>query len=334
MKKNFITIGGATRDISFLTDEGILINNSHDIVRQELLAFEYGAKIKVDHFHYSYGGGAANAAVCLANLGLKTACLSLVGDDENGRLVIDNLRRKGVAPDLVKIEKKETTSLSFVLIAPAGERIIFGDRGVSYKLNIDKPQLEALRATDNIYLASLAGKWERELKKIFSVVGSNGPKVYWNPGAAQYAGGLKKIAAFLRKTEVFALNKDEAIELVLSSDKHKTMNYAFLNRTDNLLKIIKSFGPEIVVITMGAHGVRAYDGKKIYSHKVMREKKKVDMTGVGDAFNSSFAAGLVLYKGDIDKALTLGLKNTASKVAHLGAQNGLLKMDSRGKLIK
>ena len=326
MKETFITIGGATRDVSFFTDEGVLVKNPRDVIRQELLAFEYGAKIKVDRFNYSYGGGAANAAVCLSNLGLKTACLATVGPDENGRMIIDNLRRGGVSTTLVKVKKGEMSSLSFILIAPAGERIIFCNRGVSHKLNIDAHQLSLLRQAKNIYLASLAGSWEREAKKIFSVVTDKGPRIFWNPGAAQYSGGLKKIAPFLKKTEVFALNKDEAIELVLSSDKYRTANNSFLNNTDNLLKIIKNFGPKIVVITLGAAGVKAYDGEKIYSHRILKEKKRVDTTGVGDAFNSSFAAGLVLYGGNIDKALTLGLKNTASKVAHLGAQNGLIKL--------
>jgi sugar/nucleoside kinase (ribokinase family) len=73
-------------------------------------------------------------------------------------------------------------------------------------------------------------------------------------------------------------------------------------------------------------GVIAYDGRQIYRRSILREKKRVDTTGVGDVFNSSFAAGLVLYQGDIDRALRLGLKNTAAKVAHLGAQSGLLKL--------
>ncbi|MFA5754380.1 MAG: carbohydrate kinase family protein [Patescibacteria group bacterium] len=326
MKEKFVTIGGATRDISFFTDQGVLIKNSRDLTRQELLAFEYGAKIRVDEFHYSYGGGAANAAVCLAGLGLKTACLTTVGGDENGRAIIDNLRQRKVATDLIKVREDEASSLSFILIAPAGERIIFGDRGVSHKLDIDRAQLAILRRSPNIYLASLAGNWERELKKIFSIVSRKGPKIYWNPGSAQLAGGLKKLAPFLKKTEVFALNKDEAIELVLSSPEYRALDPIFLNRTDNLLKAIHSFGPKIVVITLGAKGVRAYDGQKIYYHAVLKEKKRVDTTGVGDVFNSSFAAGLIRYDGDIDKALLLGLRNTASKVAHLGAQNGLIKL--------
>jgi sugar/nucleoside kinase (ribokinase family) len=323
---DFITVGGATHDISFLTDKGILINNHRDILRQKLLGFEYGAKIKVDKFRYSFGGGAANAAVALANFSLRVACLATVGGDESGRLILKNLHDKKVATNLMSVVKSEGSGSSFILIAPSGERIIFAARGANRHLIINTPQLTALKKVKNIYIASLSGDWLNNLKKIFSLVGSNGPKIYWNPGASQYSGGLKKIAPFLKKTTVFALNKDEAIELVMSSQKHKHLNSSFLNNTDNLLRAIKEFGPEIVVITLGSEGVKVYDGKKIYFHAVLKEKKRVDTTGVGDVFNSSFSAGLVLYQGDINKALHLGLKNTTAKIAHFGAQNGLIKL--------
>ncbi len=324
MKYDFITIGGATRDISFFTDQGVLINNKKDILRQKLLGFEYGAKIKVDKFNYAYGGGAANAAVCLANFGFKTASIAKVGDDESGRLIIKNLKDHKINTDLISIAPKEASGASFILIAPSGERIIFGARGANRALSLSKCEAKALQGTKNIYLASLSGDWFKTLNIIFSVVNKYGQSVFWNPGSRQFASGLKKISPFLEKTTVFAINKDEAMELVLSSAKHRALKPAYLSKTENLLKIIKSFGPKIVIITLGEDGVMAYDGKKIYHHKVIKEKKRVDTTGVGDVFNSSFAAGLTIHK-DIDKALNLGLRNTAAKIAHLGAQNGLLK---------
>lgn len=326
MKYDFIMIGGATRDIAFFTDQGVLINNRQDVLRQKLLAFEYGAKLKVDKFYYAFGGGAANAAVCVANFNLRTACLAAVGADEGGRLIIKNLKGRGVETRFIETVKNEESGSSFILIAPSGERIIFGARGANKKLTITAADQKIIKQAKNIYIASLSGDWLSNLKKIFSSAGQNGSKIIWNPGATQYVGGIKKIASFVKKTTVFALNKDEAIELVLSSEKHRQLSNAFLNKTENLLKIIKSFGPQIVIITLGAQGVAAYDGKKIYRQTVVKEKKRVDTTGVGDIFNSSFAAGLEIYRGNINSALRLGLKNTAAKIAHFGAQNGLLKL--------
>ncbi|MFA5886425.1 MAG: carbohydrate kinase family protein [Patescibacteria group bacterium] len=326
MNYDFITIGGATRDISFFTDQGVIINNKKDILRQKVLAFESGAKIKVDKYYYSYGGGAANAAVCLANFGLKTACLTVVGDDENGHLIVEDLKKNRVAVNFIsRVPKKESGS-SFILISPSGERIIFAQRGANKDLRISGSDQSALQKTKNIYIASLSGAWSANLKKIFSVVKEGRPKIFWNPGLTQYAHGLEGMRPFMDKVYVLALNKDEAIELVLKTKGYGHLSQPFLNKTENLGKIIQSFGPQIVLITLGAKGVLCYDGHKIYQRPILKEHKRVDTTGIGDVFNSSFAAGLNMFNNNINQALSLALKNAAAKVGHLGAHNGLIKL--------
>jgi sugar/nucleoside kinase (ribokinase family) len=332
MKYDFITLGGTTRDISFFTDEGILIKNPNkkDVLRQELLAFEYGAKIKVDNFHYSYGGGSANTAVCLTNFGYKTACLTTIGDDENGRKIIENLKNNKVDYSLVKTIRNEESGSSFILVAPSGERIIFSQRGSNHRLKINDQDLKELKKTKNVYIASLAGDWYNNLRKVFTVSHDNGQKVFWNPGMTQLLSGPKKIGQFIKKVTVLAINKDEALQLIHDTDIFQEKGQKYFNNTSNLVKQIYKFGPKVAVITLGAKGVIAYDGERVYRRKIIKEKKRVDTTGIGDAFNSSFAAGYVSSIGDIDKALDLALKNAASKVGHLGAQNGLINK----KLVK
>ncbi|MDI3496199.1 MAG: hypothetical protein PWQ35_220 [Patescibacteria group bacterium] len=326
MVYDFITIGGVTRDISFFTNDGILLDNSHDLLRQKLLAFEHGAKIKVDKFYFTYGGGGANAAVNFANFGFKTACLAAVGKDVNGSEIIKNLKQKKVATELIT-KLSGDSGFSFILI-DQGERIIFTQRGVNSDLFITAPMEKVLARTKNIYLSSLSGKWLSNLKKIFTLAEMKKIAVAWNPSQSQYQVGLKKLAPFLEKTHVFAVNKDEAIELAIMSSQKK-LSPTFLQKEKNLLQIIKSFGPKIVLITAGNKGAFVYDGANFYYQGILPEKKHVDMTGVGDIFNSTFVAGLSLYKGDIKKALYLAARNTASKISHLGAQNGLLKFKKK-----
>jgi len=330
MLYDFITIGGATRDISLFTNQGVVIDNKKDILRQKLLAFEYGAKIRVDKFYYTFGGGGANTAVNLANFGLKTACIAVVSNDENGRAVISNLKKLNVDAKLVKNLKDGDTGFSFILISKE-ERVIFTERGVNNFLKIEKKDLKSLKNTKQIYISSLSGNWRDILTQIFSVVKEKNIKVSWNPSEAQYGAGLKKLSPFLKHTYVFAVNKDEATELALKLGKNK-FSRTFLDDEKNLLKIIYEYGPKMVMITSGDQGAYVYDGNKYYYQGILKEKRKVDMTGVGDVFNSSFVAGLKIFKEDIQKSLKLAAKNTASKIAHLGAQNGLISWDkSRNK---
>lgn len=328
MKYKIITIGGATRDITFITDQGLLIDNHKDLLRQKLLAFEYGAKIKVDDFHNLFGGGAANAAVNFASSGFKTACLARVGTDDSGREIIANLRERKVSTELVEADSKASTGLSCILVAPEGERIIFTNRSANNDLVVSRTDMSLLKSATWLYIASLSGKWQNDLKKIFAV---SGPKIAWNPGSSQYQAGLAKLSPFLKKTSVLSLNNDEAMELVMSDKSLKNKPASFFKNIKNLLRHLHSVGPEMVLITSGSKGADVYDGHTFYHQDILKEKKRVDITGVGDAFSSSFVIGLELTKGDIQKSLYLGVKNTAAKISHLGAQNGLLDLR---KLIK
>lgn len=317
---DIITVGGATRDITFFTTEGIVINNRQDLLRQELVAFENGAKVKIDKFHYLFGGGAANVAVNLANSGFQVACLARVGRDEHGLAIRNHLRGQKVAVPFLQKDDKLPTGFSFVLVNPGGERIIFTNRSANEKLVMNKAALTAASRANWLYVASLPANWSRVLKPLFSLAK---PKIAWNPGAAQYSDGLKSIAWFLQRTDLFMLNHDEAIELVVSDQKYANRPHKFYNQVKNLLPIIKNYGPKIVVITRGDKGVDAYDGQNFYHQAVFREKKLVDTTGVGDVFNSSFLAAFQLSNSNLKKSLKIAASNAAYKISYLGAQNGL-----------
>lgn len=330
MKYDFITIGGATRDVAFFTDHGFLIDNKDNPfnLNQKLLGFEYGAKIRIDKFINLFGGGAANAAVNFSGLGFKTAALLEVGDDENGRAIIKNLKDRRVATNLVKINKKADSGSSFILITKSAERIIFTTRGANDYLDLDKERLAAISRSKNIYIASLTGSWKKVLQSVFK---TKHQKIFWNPGSQQLSVGLKGLSPFLKKTYCLLINREEALALILSDLNNTKRSYSFFENNDNLLELIKSYGPKIVVITDGSRGASFYDGTSFYHQKIVKEKKHLDTTGIGDVFNSTFSAGLLFYKGDIVKAARLASRNAASKISHLGAQNGLL---SKKELMK
>lgn len=321
MKYDIITIGGATEDITFYTKEGVVIDNKKDILKQKLLAFEYGAKIKIDKAYSTFGGGAANAAVCFSLLGFKVACLIAVGDDGRGELIIKNLEKRGVDASMAQKHKAVESGFSFLLVGQDNEHIVFSNRAANTKLQIADFELENLRNTNWIYITSLYGQWQDVLDKVFSV---HGVKAAWNPGNAQFDVGISVLGKYFKKTKVLIINKDEAIELVVSDEKHKKKSARFLKNMKNLLAIIQGWGPEIAVITNGKYGADAYNGVKYYHQDILREKKRIDTTGVGDAFGSSFVAGLELFQGNIEKAIKLAIKNTASVISEQGAQNGLL----------
>ncbi|PKM91534.1 hypothetical protein CVU82_02985 [Candidatus Falkowbacteria bacterium HGW-Falkowbacteria-1] len=324
MKKfDFITIGGATEDIVFYTKDGVLLKNKKDLLKQELLAFEQGAKIKVEKSFNLFGGGAANVAVNLSNLCFNVASMVNLGDDDRGLKILENFKKNKVDNSLLSIDKKIGSGFSFVL-NNGKDRIIFTYRGSNDNLTIDNKKTEKLKNTDRIYLTSLPKNWLKFLNKVFSL----DKKVYWNPGLQEISHGSDRIAKFINKTEILMLNRDEALELVRKSKGFKKYNNKYLSNIDNLLKLIKGLGPKNLVITDGLEGAYFFDGSNFYHQKVVREKKHLDTTGVGDAFNSTFSAFFILFEGDYKKAMNLAAKNAASVISSYGAQNGLLNINN------
>ena len=319
-KYDFITIGGTTEDITFYTNEAEMIDNKEDVLAQKLMAFEYGAKLRIDRSYSTFGGGASNASICLSKLGFRTATIVTLGNDNRGKDIIANFKKNKVKTNLIQKIKTHETGFTFFIVGKDKEHVGFSNRAANTKLSIGKKELKEMDQAKYVYLTSLSGKWREILQNIFKTKA----KVAWNPGHIQLHAGFKAIGKFLKKTYILTVNKDEAIELLVSNPKYSEEDTKFLNEIPNLLKVIKSYGPEIVVITNGKYGAYAYDGEKIYYQKILKEKRRMDTTGVGDAFGSTFVAGLELFKGDIKKAMQAGVKNTASVIGQQGAQNGLL----------
>ncbi len=333
MKYDFITIGGTTEDITVYTREGMVIDNKEDILQQRLIAFEFGAKLRVDKAYTTYGGGAANAAVCLARLGFKVAAMVAIGQDDRGGRVIKNFIKHKVNTDLIQKIKDEVTGFSFLLVGQENEHVVFSNRAANKKLKLDTNEINKLNQASWIYMTSLSGRWREVLSKVFQ----SKAKIAWNPGHIQLHAGFKTIGKYLAKTSMLTVNKDEAIELVVTNPNYENKSRSFLNNIRNLLKVLKESISGVVVITNGKYGADAYDGNKFYHQNIFKERWRVDTTGVGDAFGSTLIAGLELFKGDVKKAMKLSVANTASVIGQQGAQNGLLSRRailSKIKLIK
>jgi ribokinase len=320
-KYDFITIGGATQDISIITNDGVIIDNKKDLLRQKLLAFEYGAKIPVERSEQFFGGGAANAAVCLGRLGFKVGSLVAVGPDQYGSEIIANFKRNKVKTGLVQRVASESTGFSFVVSGKDNEHVVFPVRGANHHLSVNKKVGRQLAKSRWLYLTSLSGDWHKTLAHIFDY--AKHAQIAWNPGQIQLEAGINVLAPYLKHTSILILNADEARQLLVSDPKNKKAPKAFYQNIEKMAVALAGYGVSIVLITNGEQGAGVYNGSRFYSFKPKKINKVTNTVGVGDAFGSSFIAGLELYH-DINKALQLAGNNAASVVRHHGAQPGLL----------
>ena len=83
----------------------------------DLYGEQIGARLEdVSTFARYLGGSPANTAVGCARLGLRAAMLTRVGDEQNGRFVLDSLQREGVDISHVRLDPERLTALAFLSI--------------------------------------------------------------------------------------------------------------------------------------------------------------------------------------------------------------------------
>lgn len=298
---DIVSIGNATRDVFVhIHPKGAL--------RDSTLCLRTGSKTEVEAVERYTGGGASNTAVAFARLGLRTGISAAVGKDEAGKVIVDELKREGVSAKAIAYTKGIGTAYS-VILTGFGDRIILAYCGATCQLN-HKGAMKwgEMKKAKRFYVSSLHAP-PHNLRKIAKFAERNGIALAMNPGSVELSYGLKRLNDTIGKAELLFLNEAEARELT------RRQNY----RAG--LKALTKLCPT-VVITRGARGAVASDGKKALSIGTIGVKK-VDTTGAGDAFNSGFTAAIA-YGHGIEEALRWGTANSHSVLGNLGTKNILL----------
>jgi sugar/nucleoside kinase (ribokinase family) len=178
-----ITFGSATRDM-FILNKNFKTLKSDDFVNGKGLCVPSGGKVYVDDIVFASGGGATNTAVTFALQGLKTVCVTKVGDDPGGSAVIDELKKLGVNTGFILKDKKLKTAYSVILSVPQGERTILVYQGASHELRKEDISWKDLKA-DWFYISGLSGRCAEIFEPLINFAHEKEIKIALNPGEAQ-----------------------------------------------------------------------------------------------------------------------------------------------------
>ena len=242
-----------------------------------------------------------NTAVCFARLGLHVAACLRVGQDADGAAMVKHLQLEKINTKFVQRDHSVSTGLSFLIVeTKTNEHVALVDYGANDHVTLPTQVLKGVPQW--FYVSSLSTpRWPHLLKQLVNT----SAHLAWNPGAIQLT-GYKKMVPFLKKTAVLILNNDEATELSV-----------------RIKQPPPQFGADSVIVTDGRYGATAYTHGRRYTVKPKSNHAK-DTTGAGDAFGSSFVAGLMKTKGDVPQALQIASINATAEVGQIGVQNGLL----------
>ncbi|MFC1752599.1 carbohydrate kinase family protein [Thermoproteota archaeon] len=313
-----ITLGSAAMDVFIDTDSELLTIATPQI-KAKHICYPSGSKILIRDVQHLSGGGGTNTAVSFARLGLKTAYLGNLGDDDNAKAIVDQLKKEKVK--FIGTKGKDTTNFSIILDSIEHDRTILVKRDASDKLDFSKIDKKKVKARW-LYMSSLIGKSYQTAIRLLAYAKKHKMKTAANISIYQAEQKVAKLKPLLKNIDVLIFNKEEA--------------QAMLDTTSNdivqLLKNASATGPEIVVITNGKEGAHCYDGSHYYFIKSSK-LKVVESTGAGDAFASGFVASLAKGK-DVEFSMKIALANSQSVVRYVGAKNKLLSWSAALKDIK
>jgi len=318
-----ITFGSATQDIFVKSKDFKISKNEKDFATGKGICLPFGSKIDIEDIIFSSGGGGTNTAATFAQQGFKTAFCGAIGADSAGLEIVRELKHLRVDTRFLIKKKEKQTNSSVIILGESGERTILAYRGASDLLCDKDINWRKLKARW-FYLAPLTGAALDIFERLVEYGAECGAKIALNPSKKQLLLPENQLKSILKNVDILFLNQEEASLLAKIP----------FEREIEIFKKIDEICPGVAVMTKGGQGVAVSDGKYLYFAEPDPERKVFDTTGAGDSFASGFLSDFIRYNGDIEKAIQLGLANSAANLSEIGAKTGLLDKNSEFKRVE
>lgn len=272
-----------------------------------------GETLLADSLAVHEGGKGANQAVSASRLGGKTAFVGCVGDDDNGKRLVDKLQGEGI--DCRNIIDCENT--------PSGTAMIFIDRQgqnsiavvQGSNLKVCQAEIDKAKPTiENSKVVLLQHEIPLETNEYVAKIASdNGVEVVLNPAPA------KKISEGIYKYVSVVIPNEYEAQLMtgIEGDDDESIK--------KQVEYFHSKGVEHVIITLGAKGAFvSSNGKQeiVASPKV----EAVDTVAAGDCFCGAFAVARSNGK-DVFESVAFAAKAASVSVTRVGAMDSIPKIE-------
>ncbi len=259
------------------------------------------------------GGGAANAAVAMARLGLRVGLASYLAHDQIGLDILSAMRGEGVVTGLVHVDAPNHTVRNFVL-AYGGERTILvrhaafdyhwkglRNHEIPAWLYVNSLGPDALSYQDEV------ADWLDEHPDV---------RLAFQPGTFQVEAGTTRLARLYQRAD-----------LLLCSVATARAITGVHGDAEEVLLALGELGPRGGVVFNESGGAVAREGDRhLDIDNVPTAKPTVDSTGSGDAFGATLVAAVV-RGAPVEEALRWATLNAAEVASQFGTQTGLLHYD-------
>ncbi len=201
-----------------------------DIVKNIDVYPEAGMLAYLSDITTAVGGCVPNTAIDLARIdrSLPVSALGRVGEDENGRYIVSELRRNGINVDKIKFSNKSCTSFCDVMSMPSGERTFFHKKGANAEFSPEDIDLDTLNCDifhiGYILLLDRFDECDKEygtvMARFLSSVQKRGVKTSIDVVSDSTADYKKKIAPVLKYCDYAIMNEIESCSIWNLDPRH------------------------------------------------------------------------------------------------------------------
>lgn len=340
-----LTVGGAMIDTIAIIESAAIERMTLMNAGASFLLLEEGRKTEAIEVSTHTGGGAINAAVAFARLGLDTATLVKLGPDRRAEQIIARLAEEGITGNWVLRDGLAPTGASVHVSSHDRNAAVFTFRGANTLLAPADLKDEAF-AADLVYVANLSNEAARCYPVIVTKAKAHQARVAANPGIRQLQHHGRVFQETLSSLDILSINRKEAEQVLSLLEREETDDSAalppasdgsappslaergltFERRHVGLASFSRALirrGVGHLLITDGRDGAYAASGHKLL-YCAAHEGPVAGTAGAGDAFAATFSAYVARGHGS-KAALRAATLNAASVLAHVDTQTGLMQ---------
>ena len=249
-------------------------------------------------------GGAANVAYNLAVLRARPLLVGVVGSDEAGDRLVEELHRQEISSEGIVRDKGRSTTIKTRIIAH-NQQVCRTDR--EDKTPLSQGTVDQMRSTFQTFLEQVQGM-------ILSDYAKGALSAALVVDLIQEARQAKKFLAVDPKSDDFSVYRGASIvtpnkkEAVRASGVEIVDEASFIQAGQKLLEVIAS---DYLLITRGEEGMTLFEGKE-HSHIPTLAREVFDVSGAGDTVIASLTLAVAAGASIRDAAI---LANHAAGVA-------------------
>ena len=264
------------------------------------------------------GGAESNVAIALSRLGVSAGWVSLLGEDEPGRLVFDRVRAEGV--DVSRVRRVRGLPTGLYLREQVGQeiRVYYYRKGsAASTMTLKALDPEYLKEAEFLHLTGITPALSEDCRAFtLWAAREDGTRVSFDVNYRSKLWGSGEARAFveeiLSSVDLLFVGDDEARALWGRDD-------------EGLVRELAARGPREVVLKLGREGSLALVDGRIITRPAY-PVEAVDPVGAGDAFDAGYLAGH-LWELAPEERLRVANAMGALSIATLGDYEGLPDKD-------